>query len=289
MNTNQQKTFGNDVEFHLFDVEQKKMVSAIPVLKNDKNSPIDLGDGIKLYADNILVETSFPPYESKNEMLDRFKTVLSRIQTKLGKKYRLVPKAAHEYGAEELQDPKALEIGCTTNYNAWEVCANPSLSFSDGLRTAGFHCHVGHQKLQEFDTRITAIRVMDIVLGAASVIFNENDDEVTRRRLYGQASEHRPTPFGLEYRCLSPATLRSPKLAELVFDLINYSIDLTLNGQGEKLVKSINKDEVIEAINSCNAKLAESILNQINLPKPLMKRIKKKYQSDFYKAWGIKV
>lgn len=43
-------TLGSDPELFLYDTEQKKIVSAIPVLgKHDKYNPIDLGDGIKMY------------------------------------------------------------------------------------------------------------------------------------------------------------------------------------------------------------------------------------------------
>lgn len=283
-------TRGHDVEFHLWDVNKKKMVSAIDVLGNDKHKPIDLGDGIKLYADNVLVETAFPPYTSKKEMIERLKTVVSRIQNHLGKNYRLVPKAAHEYDNEALKHPKAMEIGCTANYNAWTLEENSPSKFTDNLRTAGFHCHVGEERLTDFDTRILAIKVLDIVLGTASVIFNNGDNgEITRRRLYGKASEHRPTPFGLEYRCLSPATLRSPELTELVYDLISYSLEVVLTGKGNELLNSVDKDKVIKSIDNCDSKLAESILKQIGIPADLMKRIKKPYNSDFYKAWGIKV
>lgn len=281
-------TYGNDIEFHLLNTKRKKFVSAIPVLKNDKHSPIDLGDDIKVYADNILVETSFPPFSTKEEMMGRYRTVFGRIQNFLGKDYRLVPKAAHYYDESELLDEKALEIGCTENFNAWEVCVNPKIEFSNNLRTAGFHCHIGHEKLTDHETRIDAVRLVDTVLGTASVIFNKNEEgEVDRRNLYGQSSEHRPTSYGLEYRCLSPATLRSPLLAELVFDLINYCLDFSLNDKANDVLGVVDREKVIKAINTCDAKLAEEVLNEVKLPQEFMKRIKKSYNANFYKAWDI--
>ena len=62
-----------------------------------------------MYPDNVLIEARFPPCNTKEKFLNKFKTVFSRIQEKLGDKYKLVAKAAHNYDKEELKDPKALE------------------------------------------------------------------------------------------------------------------------------------------------------------------------------------
>ena len=73
-------TVGFDPEAHILDTQKNKMVNTIPILNADKDNPIDLNDGIKLYSDNILSESSFPYCTSRNEIFDRFHKVFNRIQ-----------------------------------------------------------------------------------------------------------------------------------------------------------------------------------------------------------------
>lgn len=282
-------SYGNDIELCLWDKKQKRMVSAITVLKRDKHDPISLGDGINLYHDNLLAEVSFPPYYSKKEMFKRFKTVFSRIQKHIGNNYKIVPKASHVYDDKELQDPKALEAGCSVNYNAYTVNCNPPTKFEGGLRSSGFHCHVGGAKyLMDFQSRIDTIKLMDIFVGVANVIVDKDKTTKERRKLYGAASEHRPTNFGLEYRPLSPGILRSKKATELTFDLINHTLKQVEQGNTKKILESVDSKMVIEAINNCDRKLSKKILEKVGMPQNLMKRINAKYKFDFYKSWKLK-
>ena len=71
-------TRGQDPEAFIQRASDGKIMSAIPILKRDKHNPIDLGDGIKIYADNSQIEFSMRPYQEKNEMLTTFKTIFSR-------------------------------------------------------------------------------------------------------------------------------------------------------------------------------------------------------------------
>jgi hypothetical protein len=283
-------TYGNDFEFFLFDVKQNKMVSAIPVLKHDKHDPIDLGDGIHLYYDNINLETSFPPYNNKKEMFERFQTVFSRIQKYIGPNYRLIPKAAHHFDDESLQDPIAQQIGCSVSYNAWDVKIDSPKEFGSNLRTTGAHFHIGNKKFENFDTLIDSVRLMDIFLGVPSVIFNPDKTEPERRMLYGTPSNHRPCSWGgFEYRPLSSGILRSKKVTELCHDLINFTLKQVEDGKAKDIIKSINVDEVKAAIKNCDIPLAKKILKQVNFPTSLMKRVTAKYDMDFYKSWAVKV
>lgn len=280
-------SWGNDFEFHIWDKVKGKMVSAIDVLKKDKYDPIDLGDGIKLYYDNILAEVAFPPYYSKDEMLKRFTTVFSRIQKHIGDRYELVPKASHVYDNEALNNPIALESGCSPNFNAYTVAPNPPTEFKGGLRSAGAHFHVGAKHLMDFDTRIKTIKLMDILVGIPAVIFDKDDTAKERRTLYGSASEHRATSFGLEYRPLSPGLLRSREATELTFDLINHTLKQIEDGKADEILKQVEPEIIQKTINTCDQKLALQVLNKVKMPKNLLKRIKKKYQFDFQKSWKL--
>lgn len=287
MKLQEQYTYGNDIEFHLFDKERNKMVSAIPVLGCDKNNPINLGDGINFYADNILGETSFPPYNSKEEMVDRFHTVFSRIQKCIGPRYRLVNKAAHIYDDEALSHPKAKEIGCSVNFDAYTVAPNTPIPFQDGMRTTGFHIHIGNKRLLDFQTRLDVIKLMDILVGCPSVVFDRDNTAEMRRKIYGYPSEHRPTPFGLEYRPLSTGILNSKQATELTFDLVNFSLSKLEDGSLQSILGAVSSEKVKTAIKKCDAGLALSVLQDVKFPKDLLRRIRKNYNTDFYKSWGI--
>lgn len=280
---------GGDWEFPVIDLEQNnKCVSAIPILKRDKYEPILVGDnkdGIKVYHDNVLLEVAFNPFYSKHEMIERYRNVFLGVKKVLGDRYRIISKASHVYNDDELQHPKALEAGCSPNFNAYTVAPNPPVQFNGGLRSAGCHFHCGAKHLLDFDTRLNAIKLMDIFLGVPSIIFNPDKTEKQRRMLYGGPSEHRPTSFGLEYRPLSPGVIRSPETAELTYDLVTYS--LSQLPKATKILESIDTNIVQKAIKDCDKKLARVVMNKVKLPKTLLNRIEGKYGNDLYKNWKI--
>ena len=182
---NQTITYGSDPEFHLWDNQKKRIVSAIPVVKTDKNRPVHLGGGIHAYADNVLIETSFPPADNKKQFIGRFRAAFDKMQNFIGDRYRLLPKAAHKYHKDELKDPKSWEIGCSPNFDAYKCSMNNPLPFQDGLRTGSCHFHIGHKSLIDFSTRIDTIKLLDIFLGCASVIFDTDKTSKARRKYYG--------------------------------------------------------------------------------------------------------
>lgn len=285
-------TLGSDPELALFDVKQNKIVSSIPVLKTDKYDPIKLGRGMKMYADNVLVEFSFNPSKTSRGLISSFKRVFQSAQDKLGHNYRIIPKAAHNFSKKELIpqfgiDPQ--QIGCNPSFDAWTQSVNDPEPFKDGLRTGSAHFHVGNEKLKDFNTRIKAIKLLDIFVGLSSVIFDKDLTSKKRRFLYGKSSEHRPTPYGLEYRCLGPYSIISPKITQLVLDLIEYSMTFIEDDTADNVIKLVIPAEVQKAINNCDKGLALKILEQVGLPKEFMKRIHLNYSQDFYKNWGIKV
>ncbi len=284
-------SFGSDPEFCLWSVTKKKIVSSIPVLKKYKHNPIKLGDNINFYADNVLAETSFPPVANTEGMIDRLRTVFTRIQESLGDKYRLLPKASHVYDADELKEKKAWEAGCDPNFNVYDGTMNPPADFEagNGLRSGSCHIHIGENegKLSTFEMREAIIKLMDIYVGAASILFDKDDSAAARRALYGKAGEFRMCPYGAEYRVLGPFVLRSPKTIELTFDLVNHALSHIDNGTDQDALKLVKENDVIVAINNNDKQLAEKVLIKAQLPASLMKRVKQDYNPDFYQDWKI--
>lgn len=298
MATKQKKfavTFGSDPELFLFDRQSRKIVSSIPVIKFDKHDPVKLGGGIKMYADNVLVEAAMPPSDSKDGMLEQFHRVFKAMQRALGNNFSLVPQAAYKFPMEELNDPKAWESGCDPNFNVYDGCANPPAQFNDGLRSGSFHVHIGNKNFKKekdghllnFHSRELAIKLMDLFVGVPSLVFDKDETAPIRRALYGKAGEFRPTPYGIEYRVLGNFALRSPKITELVFDLINHGLNHLISGSGEEVLKTVGENNVRQAIDTNNVTLAQQLMAKSELPSKLLAKVKKNYNTEFYKAWRL--
>lgn len=280
-------TLGSDPEMMLFDTVKGRIVSSIPVLQRDKHNPIDLGNGAKMYADNVLVETAFPPATTKEGFITTLRSVLSRMQDSIGENYRLIPQSSHVYPEDELQDKSAKESGCNPNYDVYARTMNKPAPFSSGLRTGSFHIHVGHEKLLNPETKDKAIKLLDIYLGCGSVVFDRDDTSPARRALYGKAGEFRPTPYGVEYRVLGNFALRSPKTTELVVDLVVKAMEHIINGTEDRLIALIPEEDVVNSINNNMRGLAKSVLLRAGLDKETFARINRHYNPTFYKAWGL--
>lgn len=285
--------YGLDPELTLYSLEQKRIVSAIPVLKCDKHNPIDLGDGVKFHADNTLAEFSMRPETTGPALVKSMRVSFQKMQDYLGKQYRLLPKASHVYPDEDLVpshsvDP--MQIGCEDSFLCWGQCLKPTNGFVGGLRTGSFHLHLGHAKLLEFEHRLNAIKLLDIYLGLSSVVFDKDETARARRALYGVSGEHRLPIWGIEYRVMGPFALRSPALVELVIDIAEYALDAMREGRQDEIIGMIHPEEVERAINTCDVPLARRILTQLEFPKALMQRVElDRGELDMYREWSIKV
>lgn len=283
-------TIASDPEIHLFDTKKKRVVSSIPVLKTDKYNPINLGGGVNAYADNILTEVSLPPSKNKKEFIESFRNAFLRLQKHVGSNYRIFPKAAHNYAKSELKDKAAWEIGCSPTFDCYAKKINNPGAFKDGVRTSSTHIHLGNEKLLDFETRHKAIKILDIIVGCSSVIFDKDNTAKLRRQKYGKAGEFRMPKHGIEWRILDSFVLNSPKLLDLTYDLVDYSMSFIENNKADEILSLIPEKDVINTINNCNKKMALDILKKIKLPENLFNRVLQDYSNlDFYKEWNIKI
>lgn len=283
-------SLGHDCELFIEEVKSGTIVNAIPVCApHNKDNPIDLGNGVTGYNDNMLYEFTLKPYKTKQEMVTIFHDAFSRIKKHLGKDYRLVAKAAHEFPQAEIdKDPKSLEIGCLSSYNCWDVCVNDPKPFDNGWRSSGMHIHLGAKDLvNSFENRINLICALDICLGVPSVIFENDKTEIYRRQRYGTAGDHRNPKHGSEYRVLSSAVLNSKENMELTYDLVDYALSFVKTNTVQSLIDKIDKTEVRRAINEYDADLSSKIIKQIGMPDNLVKRIYKKQNKDLYSSWKL--
>lgn len=292
-------TLGSDPELFLIDNrEGGRIVSAIPVLKCLKDNPLSLKGGVKAYADNVLLEASFPPSTSVDGIVDRLRGAFVAIQEHLGGSHSLLPQASHVFAADQLKDVlrdksgikmDGWSIGCTPSINVWKRCVNKITPFPDTMRTGSFHIHLGSPKLMTMEGTELAIRVMDVFVGCASILFCKDPTAVARRKVYGQAGEaRRCDAYGCEYRVLDNYALRSPDLVRLVGDLTEHAMTHINGDTGLDLISSLDHDDIQRAINTSDKGLARSILMKAGLPMKLLTRVDHEYDIPaFNAAWGI--
>ena len=303
-------SWGYDPEMHLFDNEQGRIVSSIPVLMHDKLDPIELGGGMKMYSDNVLTECAAPPCNSTQEATDQLKVVFTRMQERLGPRYRLEPKAAHVYRDEDLKkyphptmkdaegkphimDPFA--FGCDPNFDVYTDSERKVTPPKTGLRTGSFHIHIGDMDmatredspLDGYKNKALAIRMMDIFVGCASIVMDKDETSPTRKALYGKAGEFRQTPYGIEYRVLGNWFLRSPATTLGILDIADYAMSIVRDGLAMDYVKEISAETVQYAINSSNVPVAKAVLYRAGIPEKIWDILEKDYKADVDKGWGI--
>ncbi len=273
------ETYGADPELMLYDTVKNKIVSAIGVLKNDKYTPIELPMGIMMYADNVLVEFSFPPCRDHASFVESLRNALQYGQNHLGPRYRFIAKAAHVYDDEELADPKALEGGCSPNFDVYAGAPNMPPKFEGGLRTGSFHIHIGSDQLQTRETKDAMIKYLDLCLGVPSLVFDHDSTSQQRRKLYGKAGEFRPTPYGVEYRVLGPYALRSPRLVSLCLNLVDLAFQAANVGEPELRVDNIINSHDVEVATEFVHTYLNGYVMEITAVEP----------PDLYRDWKISI
>lgn len=253
-------TIGSDPEFMLFDISANMYVSALDVLKNDKYSPIDLGNGIMMYADNVLVEFSFPPSNTVTGFIDTMRIAILAGAERLNRYGPLVlhPIASMDFHESQLQNPKAKEAGCSPNFDAWGSCVNMPPNLTGNRRTGSFHIHVGHPTLDTKPRKERMIKLLDRYLGMASVLADKDPSSILRRKLYGKAGEFRPTPYGIEYRVLGPYFLRKPALVAGCMELMVMAFNaMDIPEPDELTIQGVDIETIKRCINQGNEEYAK--------------------------------
>ena len=280
-------SIGSDPELMLWDNERGIICSALTALDfRTKHNPIDLGDGMKMYADNVLVEVSFPPVNANGDsspFRNRISDAIGRMEEKLGKRYRVKAQASHVFDSRELDHPTAWESGCNPNHDAYTETMNLPADFTQSgpLRTGSFHIHLGNNAwvddgdgpMLTNETRIAAIKLFDIYAGCSSVIFDKDPTGPARRALYGKAGEYRPTPYGVEARCLGNWALSAIETVGLVYDLATFAVRRLETPDWKDILAEINPRVVQEAINTNNPDLARWVIANAELPQALIDRV----------------
>ena len=229
---------GADPELFIRDTKTGNFVSAHTLLPGTKIEPFKVPMGA-IQVDGTAAEFNIDPATDANHFLTNISTVISQLQARIsGTGLELVydPTATYDpvYFAQLPDHVK--ELGCNPDFNAWTGRVNPSPDSETGtMRTAAGHIHIGWIDKGDIDPHDPAhfedccavTKQLDYYLGLYSLLW---DRDPKRRSLYGKAGAFRPKPYGVEYRVLSNAWLRSTKVQQWVFNAAVFAVGQLLRG-----------------------------------------------------------
>lgn len=241
---------GADPELFLF--RGGKFFSAHGMIPGDKRNPYRVDCGA-VQVDGMALEFNIDPADSEETFLNNILNVRAVLESMVpGFEVVSQPTATfdHEYMEQQPQSSKIL--GCDPDYNAWENgMRNPPPDGNVDFRTGAGHVHVGWcqganvMSESHFDACVMAAKQLDCVLGLGSLMF---DDDNTRRLLYGKAGAFRPKPYGVEYRTLSNAWLKSHDTIRWVYNSTVSALNALLGGR--RFWEEVPDGHVQQLINS---------------------------------------
>ena len=235
---------GTDVEAMIRN-DKGGLQSAIPIIGLGNRHVLPEGE---VYHDNMNLEFTVTPAKSKPEFTNNIAANIAAIQKILDKKkYQLAWLASGNYPKEQIDCEEARVFGCEPDFDPYTMMVNaPDENPAETtLRSCGGHVHFSHSWFGEPDGQddesvfaramrvIETIKLMDLTLGLPSLILDNTEESVLRRRLYGNAGAHRPKDEypGGEYRALSNFWCAKPELINWVYDATEKAIALAIEGK----------------------------------------------------------
>lgn len=245
--------------------------SVAGLLGCDKWSQRDLGNGIFLQEDNVLIEYATVPSDSFEHFNSIVKLGIGCCEEELKKHDMMLAEniSSHVFSLDELNSfhKSVFEFGCTPDYNALTGRVNPKPKAANaGLRTAGGHVHLGYAGLLPEEMGLeqsqAVVGVMcDYFLGLPSLLMDTDD---RRRELYGKAGSIRKKDYGIEYRSLSNFWIFEEAKRRMVWDQA-HAVLATLDGSYERIAALIDPNEIHRIINDNDKRAAEKALAKLQI------------------------
>jgi hypothetical protein len=234
-------------------------VSAHNLIRGDKKNPQKVPNGA-VQVDGMALEFNIDPAATEDQFCFNIQDVM-KTMAEMVPGYEVVSVPVADFSLEYLrsQPKEALELGCEPDFNAWHSAINPRPDGERPMRTASGHVHIGWTGGQDTSElghmgRCEAVaRQMDFFLGLPSLMY---DTDKRRREMYGKAGACRYKPYGVEYRTLSNAWLKSPELIRWVFRATQRGVANLMKGNA--LVDKYG--DIQEIINTSDVKAAQAII-----------------------------
>jgi hypothetical protein len=214
---------GCDPEIFLRHKKTRHVVSAHGIVPGTKHEPFKVEKGA-IQVDGMALEFNIDPAATAEEFEGNIKTVLEQLREMVPSEldFAIEPTATFTKAHFDKQPDCAKELGCEPDYNAYTLEENPRPDNATTMRTAAGHVHVGLKgcvnadisSLEHMVLCAQLVKHMDLFLGIPSLLY---DTDNKRRIMYGKPGAFRPKPYGVEYRVLSNAWLKDPRLIRWVF------------------------------------------------------------------------
>ena len=255
-------TVGCDPE--LFVTQGGKFRSAHGLVPGTKENPFKVNNGA-VQVDGMALEYNIDPVDNVGDFVKYNQQVLAQMQEMVpGYEFAIVPSCVFNGNHFRAQPDEAKELGCTPDFNAYTLEANPSPDNKTTMRTASGHIHIGFVedvKDYEGDAHMvrcsTLVKQLDVYLGLSSLMW---DKDTKRRTMYGAAGAFRPKPYGLEYRVLSNAWLLTEDRMRFVYNKTVQAVTDLVQGvrpfvqiKEENVTRFINRSEIPNAQNHIRA------------------------------------
>ncbi len=253
----------------LFLKKGGKLISAHDLLPGTKDNPYPVSKGA-IQVDGTAAEFNIDPSLSKTEFVDNLTTVMRELKQRLAPDVSLEAIPTAEFGSLYLNSlpPQAVELGCSSDSNAFTSKVNAKPDGNLPFRTGSGHIHIGWTSgVSENDPNHVnicedVIKLCDLYLGIPSLFL---DTDSKRRQLYGKAGAYRSKPYGVEYRVLSNFWLRSAESQRWVYDCVKLVIEKYLGGER---VDSNTASSIVKAINTNDKTVAQALLAKFNISIP---------------------
>lgn len=230
---------GADPELFLKHPHSGKFVSAHNLIPGTKHEPHKVQFGA-VQVDGTAAEFNIDPAANVKEFSNNIHAVMDSLKNMVpGYNLSVEPTATYDQAYFDKDIPmEAKRLGCDPDYSGWTLLENPHPdAHGQPFRTGAGHIHIGWTKDQDVFSAdhymecAEVARQMDYYLGIWSLLW---DPDPTRRKLYGKAGAFRPKPYGMEYRVMSNAWLKSSILINWVYEAAIVGMRaLDANGHAE--------------------------------------------------------
>ena len=218
----------------VFVTKQGKLVCAHNMVQGTKEAPFKVDNGA-VQVDGMALEFNIDPANNVDEFVRNIDSVMAQLGAMVPE-YKLNAIPVAEFGAElmDAAPDEAKEMGCDPDYNAWtDGGVNPKPNGEVDFRTGAGHIHIGWTNGMDvndpghIEACIMLTKQLDFYLGLPSLLFDDSDK---RRELYGKAGAFRVKPYGVEYRVLSNAWLKTDSLKKWAYNNTILAISKLLEG-----------------------------------------------------------
>ena len=259
-------TIGSDPE--LFVKHNGKFVSGHELIPGTKEDPFPVPRGA-VQVDGTALEFNTDPASNLRQFHNASNSVIKALKSMIPDDHELVAAPVADYGKKYLDTLpfKAVELGCSPDWNAYTMMENPTPDADTPFRTASGHIHIGWTNVKNpYDEKhmlecCSLVKALDVFLGVPSLLI---DTDNRRRNLYGKAGAFRPKEYGLEYRVLSNFWVLDAKLRAWVWQNTKLAIQ-RLQDRDSPLSRYWGVDGAIDNNSSYDR---DKVLRFYNVPVP---------------------